>query len=52
MEVAAAAAASVFYAVWGIWHHSVERRLRQTIVVEYVLVGFMVFLITFLALNL
>ena len=42
---------SGFYAIWGIIHHALESRLTKSIFFEYILFGFLIFLLLFFALN-
>lgn len=45
------AAAAVFYVLWGIVHHWMEKRLNLEIVLEYFLIGFFTFLLVLIALS-
>ena len=36
---------SLFYVLWGIIHHALEKRLYKEIVLEYVLIGLSMFLL-------
>lgn len=37
----------VFYMLWGIIHHFIEDRLNELLAAEYILVGFLIFLLLF-----
>ncbi|KKR34337.1 MAG: hypothetical protein UT63_C0003G0053 [Candidatus Gottesmanbacteria bacterium GW2011_GWC2_39_8] len=39
MQIEVAVITSVFYALWGIVHHLIDRDLHPKIVVEYILIG-------------
>ena len=36
---------SLFYVLWGIIHHAVERRLHKDIILEYIIIGIFMFLL-------
>lgn len=38
---------SIFYSAWGILHHAIQERLTRLIAIEYILFGFLVFLLFF-----
>jgi len=37
----------VFYMLWGIVHHYLEGRLTELLAAEYILIGFLIFLLLF-----
>lgn len=41
----------VFYTFWGIWHHSRSNSLHQSVVLEYVGLGFLATSVLMFALN-
>jgi len=43
---------SLYYILWGIIHHIIEKRITKLIALEYVLVGVFVFVLIFTALRL
>ena len=43
--------ASFFYITWGIVHHALEKRLTPEIALEYILIGFLTFLLVLIALS-
>ncbi len=43
--------ASIFYILWGVIHHALEKRLTLEIALEYVLIGFLTFLLVLIALS-
>jgi uncharacterized membrane protein len=43
---------SLYYILWGIIHHIIERRITKLIALEYILVGVFVFVLIFTALRL
>lgn len=43
---------SLYYILWGIIHHIIERRITKLIALEYILVGVFVFALIFTALRL
>lgn len=45
------AVSSVFYVLWGIIHHVLKDRLTKSIFWEYLLFGFLVFLLLFTVLG-
>ncbi|HSX39228.1 MAG TPA: hypothetical protein VLI92_01420 [Candidatus Saccharimonadales bacterium] len=51
-QLVIAAFASGFYALWGIIHHAVEKRLDKWIALEYLLIAGFVFLVVYTALSL
>jgi len=36
---------SLFYILWGIIHHAVEKRLHRDVVIEYIMIGIFMFLL-------
>ncbi len=51
-KIIISAAVSAFYALWGIIHHALEKRLHYTIALEYILFAIFSFLLLLTALNL
>ncbi|HLB51704.1 hypothetical protein A3F07_00730 [candidate division WWE3 bacterium RIFCSPHIGHO2_12_FULL_38_15] len=51
VQILLSAGLSAFYCLWGIIHHAVEGRLSRLIFLEYILIGFLVFLLLFTALS-
>jgi len=45
------ALAVLFYVLWGVIHHFLERRLTLEIAIEYVLIGFLTFLLVLVSLS-
>jgi hypothetical protein len=43
--------ASVYYALWGVFHHFMENRLTWAVAAEYVFFAFIVFLLVVLSLG-
>ncbi|MFC1756092.1 hypothetical protein ACFLZK_01750 [Patescibacteria group bacterium] len=41
----------LFYVLWGVVHHFIEKRLTLEIAVEYVLIGFLTFLLVLVSLS-
>lgn len=50
-ELILMAMAAIFYAFWGMVHHMIEERLTVEIALEYILIGFFVFLLVLTALS-
>ncbi len=50
-EIKIMAMAAGFYALWGMLHHLLEDRLTLDIAIEYLLIGFFVFLLVFTSLS-
>ncbi len=50
VQIALAFAGSVYYIVWGVLHHAAKRRIDKMIVLEYILVGSIIFLLLFVSL--
>jgi hypothetical protein len=50
-QVLLALIGSGYYTIWGILHHSFEKRLSRFVVLEYILFGLLAFLLIFTALN-
>lgn len=44
-------AAAIFYSLWGILHHLLEKRLTLEIALEYILISFFTFLLVLIALS-
>jgi hypothetical protein len=42
----------IYYTVWGIIHHALKERLSASVVLEYILFGFLAFLLLLLAFTL
>ena len=51
MKIIITGVSAIFYSLWGILHHSLEGRISMEIVLEYVLIGFFVFLLVLTALS-
>jgi hypothetical protein len=47
-----AAVGSVYYMLWGIIHHVLEKRINRLLVLEYILFGLLAFVLVYTALNL
>jgi hypothetical protein len=47
-----AALGSLYYVLWGIIHHALEKRLNRLTIFEYILFGALVFLLIFSVLSL
>jgi len=45
------ALAVLFYVAWGVVHHYLEKRLTMEIAFEYILIGFMTFLLVLVSLS-
>lgn len=45
------ALAVLFYVMWGVVHHYLEKRLTIEIAFEYILIGFLTFLLVLVALS-
>jgi len=45
-------AGALLYSIWGIIHHAVQERLTRLIALEYILFGFLVFLLLFFVIGL
>lgn len=41
---------SIYYIVWGMFHHAASKRIDKMIVLEYILVGSLIFLLLFVSL--
>jgi len=41
---------SIYYIVWGVFHHAAKKRIDKLIVLEYILVGSLIFLLLFISL--
>ena len=52
LQSSIAGAGSLFYILWGIIHHALEKRLNKLVILEYFLLGSLVFILVYLALNL
>jgi len=44
-------ATAIFYSLWGIFHHLLEKRLTLEIALEYILISFFTFLLVLIALS-
>ncbi len=51
LRIIITALAAVFYVLWGIIHHILEGRFDFQIALEYILIGFFVFLLVLTALS-
>jgi len=45
------ASAGVFYTLWGVIHHWLEKRLTLEIALEYILISFFTFLLVLISLS-
>lgn len=52
MQIVTAGVGSIFYMLWGIFHHHVEGRLTNLVALEYILVSSFVFLMMLVVLYL
>ncbi len=50
-KVLITALGALFYVIWGIFHHQMEKRLNLQIALEYILMAVFVFLLVFTALS-
>ncbi len=50
-QIIITAGAAVFYVIWGLVHHWMEKRLTLEIALEYVLMGAFTFLLVLIALG-
>ncbi len=50
-QIIISALGCIYYVVWGIIHHAVRNRLSKLIVLEYILVGTLIFLLLLISLS-